>query len=128
MRMFTRFFAVWALNSALFLLANNIYPGNYVLGNAVIPPTVAGIFCGFLLTVFMKFSKRFSKKFLKPKYKMFVFYLLANSFAVWLLARLSVVTGFGIPKYYWAIYLGVSASFAQWGLRQVFKFVSLLRD
>lgn len=128
MKLYIRFLSVWALNSALFLLAANYFPSNYVLGNAVMPPVTAGIFSGFLLTLILKFAKAFSKNFSEPKYKRFVYYFLANSVAVWVIARLSVISGFGISSFKSAFCLGLAATLSQWLLRQAFKQFSLLKD
>ena len=121
MKTYTRFLSVWALNSVLFLLANNYYPKSYVLGNAVMMPVIAGILSGFFLTFFLMVVKGFSKNFAKPKFKVFVYYFLANSVGIWLIARLSVISGFGITSFKLALYLGLVASLSQWLLRQIFK-------
>ena len=121
MKPYIRFLIVWVVNSGLIFLANSYYPGSFVLGNAVMTPVTAGILTGFFLTLFTLFSKSFSKKFLENRYKMFGYYFLVNSVGIWLLARLSVITGFGIPAFYRAFYLGFITVTAQWLARQGFK-------
>lgn len=82
---------------------------------------MAVILTGFLLTIFLRFAKSFSKTFSGNRYKMFGYYFLTNAVGIWILARLSVVTGFGISAFYWAFYLGLATSFGQWITRQAFK-------
>jgi len=121
MTAYVKFLIVWATNLGIIFLANSYYSDSFVLGNAVMTPTMAGILTGFFLTLFARFSKTFSGKFLGNKFKMFGYYFLVNSVGIWLLARLSVITGFGIPSFYWAFYLGFITVIAQWLVRQGFK-------
>jgi uncharacterized membrane protein YvlD (DUF360 family) len=125
MKMYVRFLLVWAINSIVLLLANAYYPANFVLGNAVMTPTMAGILTGFLLTLLLRVFGSFSRKPKSNRFLMFVYYFLANSFVLWLLARISVVTGFGIPSFKYAFYLGFVVCLVQWLVRQAFKKLSL---
>lgn len=128
MKSYSRFLAVWILNSALFFFANKFFPTNFVLGNAVLTPIAAAILSGFLLTLFTRFAKQVLKKVKMAeggRMKKFLIYAAVNFFGIWLLARLSMVTGFGIPAFYFAIYLGVTACFFQWLVRQLFKATNL---
>ncbi len=124
MKHFVRYLLIWAINSSLILLANKYWPSNYVLGNAVIPPIYAAIFAGFLLTVFDKAMKPIIKKAIvkeRGRYIMFGIYWLVNSVGIWIIARLSFLSGFGISAFYFAIALGFVASLGQWLGRQLFK-------
>jgi len=124
--MYIRFLLVWLVNTLIFFFANRFYPTSYVLGNAVMTPTMAAILVGFFLTLILKVAGSFKKKPKGSKYMMFGYYFLANSVAIWVLARLSVVTGFGIPAFFWAFYLGFFTVIAQWLARQIFKSLKLL--
>lgn len=129
MKFYLRFILVWAVNSLVILLANSMYSGYFVLGNAVMTPVVAGIFTGFLLTVFTRAVKPLLVRagiVKKGRGMMFVTYWLVNSVIIWVLARLSVITGFGIPAFYWSFVLGIAASLGQWLLRQGFKSFKLI--
>jgi hypothetical protein len=128
MKIYIRFLSAWALNSILFLLANNYYPKSYVLGNAVMMPVIAGVVAGFLLTFFLLVVRGLSTNFKKPRYKAFAYYFLANSVGIWLIARLSVVSGFGIANFKLAFCLGLVATLLQWLLRQVLKKSNQLKD
>lgn len=128
MKAYSRFLAVWILNSTLFFFANKFFPTSFVLGNAVLIPIAAAILSGFLLTLFTRFAKQILKKVEMAeggRMKKFLIYAVVNSFGVWVLARLSMVTGFGIPAFYFAIYLGLALCFGQWLLRQLFKAIKL---
>ena len=129
MKLYVRFLIIWFVNASIFLLANNIYPRNYVLGNAVIPPVFAGIFAGFLLTIFTKAVRPILNKLgikTQGRLTMIVFYLGLNSFGIWLIARLAIISAFGIPAFYWAFPLGGVAWLGQWLSRQIFKATDLL--
>lgn len=121
LKKYLRFLVVWAINSCIILLANNFYRSNLVLGNAVMTPVMAVILTGFLLTIFLRFAKSCSKPFSGSRYKMFGYYFLANAVGIWILARLSAITGFGISAFYWAFYLGFYTTLGQWITRQAFK-------
>ena len=124
MKFYLRFLIVWLLNSVIIILANRTFGTNYVLGNAVMPPMVAGIFTGFLLTVLTKSFKPLLAKIgiaKKSRGSMFLTYWIINSVVIWALARLSVITGFGISAFYWAFALGLVTSLGQWLVRQGFK-------
>lgn len=128
MKVYTRFIGVWFVNFLVFYLANKYFVESYVLGNAVITPIVAATVSGFLLTLFTKFSKSLKSVVKLEKagrIEMFLIYTLVNAFGIWLLAKISPVSGFGIPAFYLAIYLGFVASTLQWLLRQLFKATSL---
>jgi uncharacterized membrane protein YvlD (DUF360 family) len=129
MKFYLRFLLVWLLNSLIILFASRLLGNNYVLGNAVMPPFVAGIFTGFLLTILTKSFKPLLVKLgivKKSRKSMFLAYWIVNSILIWVLARLSVITGFGIPAFYWAFILGFVTSFGQWLVRQGFKKYKLI--
>jgi len=129
MKIYLRFLIVWLLNSVIIFLANSAFGTNYVLGNAVMTPIVAGIFTGFLLTVLTKSVKPLLAKVgmaKKSRCSMFLTYWIVNSLVIWTLARLSVITGFGISAFYWAFALGLVTSLGQWLIRQVFKKCKLI--
>lgn len=129
MKFYIRYLSVWALNSALIIAAATYYSSSYVLGNAIIPPVTAGIFTGFLLTVFDRLPQPLFTKFeikTKGRLVMFIFYWLVNSVGIWIIARLSFLSGFGIVSFFWAFTLGFIVCLGQWALRQLFKSLKLL--
>jgi len=114
----------WLLNSILLYLAELILPSYYVLGNFWLSGPAAMLWSGFWMTVVVWVAKPVSLKLnlkLKGRQKMFIFYWLANSVAIWILARLAHLSGLGIAAFYWAIFLGLVANITQWGLWQGLK-------
>lgn len=127
MKMYLRFLFIWAFNSLMIILAHSYYGGSYVLGNAVMTPTTAGILSGFLLTVFCLGAKPVLKMLIAKQGRVIMFggYWLINFIGLWILARLSFVSGFGIAAFYYAFTLGVFTALGQWLLRQAFKVTKL---
>lgn len=129
MKAYIRYTIVWLINTALILGANSLFPQNYVLGNAVIPPVYAALFTGFLLTVLCRAAKPVATKLKaqeKGRYVMFLIYFGVNTISIWVLARVSFLTGFGISAFYFAIFLGLATDLGQWVARQIFKATKLL--
>jgi len=129
LKQYVRYLIIWAINTGVIMLANTYWPSNYVLGNAVIPPIYAAFFAGFLLMVFDKAMKPIIKRLImkeRSRYIMFGIYWFVNFVGVWLIARISVVSGFGISAFYFAIALGFVACVAQWLVRQFFKLVKFI--
>jgi hypothetical protein len=129
MKLYLRYIIIWLINSILILLANYFWPTNYVLGNAVIPPVYAALFAGFLLTIFCRAMKPVIKRLIvkeRSRYVMFGVYWFVNFAGIWIIARLSFLSGFGISAFYYAIVLGFAANFGQWLGRQLFKTLKML--
>ncbi|MFZ5932670.1 MAG: phage holin family protein [Patescibacteria group bacterium] len=125
---YVRFLIIWLVNAGLFYLATSLYPANFVLGNASLTPLWAAVVSGFLLTVLCRWARPVLSKIglsLSGRLKMFVFYWLVNAGAIWLIARFSYLTGFGITAYYWALALGFVTNLSQWVVRQIFKAAGL---
>jgi len=118
------FVSFWLLNSFLFFLASVILPKNFELGSSTIPVSLAHFWSGAWLTFVVWMSKPvFSKVGVKPQrgFLTFIFYWLANSVVIWVLARLAEYTGLEISKFYWAVILGFIVNLAQWNLWQVLR-------
>jgi hypothetical protein len=112
------------------MLANEFWPKNFVLGNAVIPPIYAAFFAGFLLMVFDRAAKPVIKKLIKEergRVIMFGIYWFVNFVGIWLIARVSFLSGFGISAFYFAVALGCIACIAQWLGRQLFKILKIAK-
>ena len=112
----------WFLNSVFIYFASVIAPDNFVLGTYRYSPLAAAVLSGFVLTILVWHTKplvsTLGLKNLKGRERMFVFYWLVNSLAIWLVARLPSAFGFGISAFYWAFVLGLAIDFAQWVLWQ----------
>ena len=129
MKQYVRYLIIWAINAGLILLANSLYPSNFVLGNAVIPPMYAAFFAGFLLMVFDRAAKPIIKRIIvteRSRYIMFGIYWFVNFVGIWLIARVSFLSGFGISAFYFALALGFVACLGQWLGRQFFKIIKFL--
>lgn len=129
MKQYLRYLIIWGINSGIIMLANEFWPSNFVLGNAVIPPIYAAFFAGFLLMVFDRAMKPLVKKTIQKergRYIMFGIYWFVNFVGIWLIARISFLSGFGISAYYYAIGLGAVVCVAQWLGRQFFKLVKFV--
>src|SRR3989344_7512638 len=124
-----KFFVYWVVNSALMYLVNYLMPNYYVLGNVNFTPMSAGLVAGFALTLVGFIAKTFAKGAgltKRGRYPMFLYYGLANSAGVWVIARVADLTGFGIARFYWALLLGFLASATHWLVRQGLKKGKLL--
>jgi uncharacterized membrane protein YvlD (DUF360 family) len=111
------------------MLASEFWPSNFVLGNAVIPPIYAGLFAGFLLMVFDRAAKPIIKRIIvteRSHYIMFGIYWFVNFVGIWLIARVSFLSGFGISAFYFALALGFVICLGQWLGRQFFKIIKFL--
>ena len=124
MKKYIPFLSFWGLNAILLYIATVFSPGNYVVGNATLRPATAIVFSGLVWTLLVWYSTPILRGIgikLEGRMIMLIFYFLANSAAIWLTARGSAITGFGITSYRWALLLGLVANVAQWGLWQGVK-------
>ncbi|MFC1624858.1 hypothetical protein ACFL15_00595 [Patescibacteria group bacterium] len=116
MRRINRFLIYWIHNSALIYLATQIFPGKFVLGNARFSLIPAMILSGLFVTLFFEIAKMFVGKVKKPKmdsYKKHVYYLGVNFVALWIVARLAPVFGFGVVRFTWLFALAVLMNLVQ---------------
>ncbi len=128
MKRYIRYLVIWAINTGVIMLANKYWPSNFVLGNAVIPPVYAAIFAGLLLTIFDKAIKPVVKKLNvkeRGRIVMLGIYWLVNFLGIWIIARLSFLSGFGISAFYYGMILALFASLGQWLGRQLFKAIRI---
>ena len=117
------FISFWVLDSLLLYLATLAYPTVYVLGNFRLSVLWAAIVAGFIWTVLVWFSEPIVAivKLKVPDKMQMVFYLFANFVALWLVARISPYSGFGVASFVWAFVLALLANFAQWLVMKVVK-------
>src|SRR3989344_5322381 len=112
-----RFVAFWSINSIVLALANSFFPGSFALGNAFLSIPMAVVFSGFLLTILLLVAKGLAKSrelTIKGRFFMFLYYWVAASGAIWLIARVAHVSGFGIARFTWAIGCGFAVAFSNW--------------
>jgi len=130
MKKYLPFLSFWLLGSLFLYLATLFYPANFELGNFWLSSLAAAFWAGFWLTALVWAAKPALVKFnlkLKGRAKMFLFYWLCNSAAIWIVARFAPLTGFGISRFYWAIGLGLILNLGQWGLWQGLKAADLVK-
>lgn len=124
MKKYLPFLSIWLVNAVLIYLVSLVLPAYYVLGTHVISELPGAVLSGFLVTLFCWAAKPIVaslKVKLEGRVKMVFFYWTCNTIAIWLVARFSIYTGFGIAAYYWAIALGFVANFMQWLIWQALK-------
>jgi hypothetical protein len=124
LKKYTPFIVYWIANSLVFYFANLLKPDVFVIGSSWLSYTVNIAWAGLWLTLILFLVKVFGKQ---PKSKFpgtgkgMVYYWFWNSVAVWLVAKMAFVTGFGIPKFYWALVLAIFTNLFQWSARQLLK-------
>lgn len=119
----------WLVNFVLIFAAGTYYMNGFTFGSATIPnPILAMAWTALLLTVLCRLAKPLvaqAKGSVNKRLKNFVLYWGINSVAIWLLARIPGLTGFGIARFYWAIGLGLVLNLGQWVTRQGLKAAKL---
>lgn len=117
MKKLPAFVGFWILNSLVLYVLSLILGELMVFGNANVSALVAIIFTGFLLTAITYLTQPVAAQ-LKIKItnenNLTVVYLIVNIVAVWILARVAAVTGFGIAIFWVAIVSGVILTSLQW--------------
>jgi uncharacterized membrane protein YvlD (DUF360 family) len=124
-----RFVSYWVVNSIILSLASSLFPNGFEMGNAYLSIPLASILSGFLLTAILLIARGLARSIDLPKrgrYIMFVYYWVAASVGIWIIARIASVSGFGIARYYWAIGAALITAFIHWGVRQALKGIKLI--
>ncbi len=118
------FIVLWIIDSVLIYLSRLIYPHYFVLGGMYMSAWGAIITAGFTWTLLVWLIKPFVYLFakLKGRLLMFGFYFLANFVALWLTARLSPITGFGVTRFTWLVILAIVADIIQYIVWKVGRF------
>lgn len=122
MKRYQKFFALWMVNVALIYLAVMIFPDNYALGNSIFTPLQAALFTGFIWNYVLWNVEPTFKNLeinVKSPMAMMLIYLAINFATIWLLARLSFMSGFGVGSYVYVFILALVANFVQYGVWQL---------
>jgi hypothetical protein len=124
LKKYTPFITYWAANSLVFYLANLYDSATFVIGSSWMGYTLNIIWVGLWLTLILFAVKVLGKK-AKAKFpgrsKGLIYYWFWNFVIIWLIAKLAFITGFGIPKFYWAAILAIFTNLFQWLARQLLK-------
>ena len=115
------YFSYWLVNSFAISLFNYLFPNNFVLGNWKLTALEASLYSGFWLTfvVWIFWDFLMAKKYELGKFKSFIWFWLANTIGVWIVAHMSGFTGFGIESFYLSFILGFFANILQRLIRKV---------
>lgn len=115
--------AVSLVNAIVLYVGSILFPAQIVLGNYTLPPILAALATGVLLTGVMALTESIIKYFkLKIKKEMHfaMVYLAGNILGLWVLARLANYTGFGVSSYVVVIILGLLLNTLQYGVWKMF--------
>lgn len=113
------YFVIGVVNAIAIYLTPNFFPGSVVLGTSTIPPVVAVIISGVLLTLVVSLVDPLMKQAkLKVTNELLwgAIYGIVNIIAVWVIARGAVYTGMGITSFFVAVMLGIILMLLQWGV------------
>lgn len=105
-----KFLAVWVVNSILLAVISQIFSSSVVLGNAVLSKGLASVFSAFLLTiVFFLVPVAVEKAEIGVKdWRLWVvFDFVAFVIGIWIVKRLSVLTGLGISNVLFVLLVAV---------------------
>lgn len=103
----------WAVNTLVIKLAFILFPLGVVLGTYRLNPTEAAIYAGFWVTFIIWTAWDFAiarKISLEKPVKNFVYFLIVNTVAVWIVTRFAPLSGMGIISFWWAIVIGIIIS------------------
>lgn len=114
---YANFLGLWIVNFVIFLVANLLFGNRVVFGNGILPYIVALLVTSFLLTAvifLVKPAVNYTGLKIKGGLNWFLIYIIADIVLVWVLARLAILTGFGISSYLVAVVLGIVLNIGQW--------------
>lgn len=113
---FEQFLILWLVNVVLLYAATILFPENYTLGNSIFSDWQAAVFSGFVWNYaiwnLVPMLKEYDLKF-EGKNALMLVYLAANFVTLWLIARFSFMTGYGIGSWMYVLGLAVVANFVQ---------------
>lgn len=98
----------WLVNSFTLSLFYYVFPEDFVLGTWKLTAVEASIYSGFWITfiVWIFWDYAMAKEWKSRGLNTILWFWLANSVGIWITARFSNFTGFGISYYYLALILG----------------------
>lgn len=122
MKRYKIFTLYWVTNTLMLFLAAMLLPTHFTLGNNLFSALQAALFVGFVWdAVLWKGESWFADLEMQSKNPMvmMVQYLAVNFATLWVLARLAVVTGFGVSSFVYIFGLAFVANFVQYQIWQM---------
>lgn len=110
---------IGVVNAIAIYLTPSFLADSVVLGTSTVPPVVAAIISGVLLTLVVSLVDPLMKQAkLKVTNELLwgAIYGIVNIIAVWVIARGAVYTGMGITSFFVAVVLGIVLMLLQWGV------------
>lgn len=117
MERYKKFLILWLINVLLLVTFSILFPMNYALGNSLFTPLQAVVFAGLIWNLVIWYAGPFFEDLglkLMDSWQMMMGYLLINFGVLWVLARLSVITGFGISSWSYVLGLAIVANVVQY--------------
>ena len=100
----------WMISALALVLGNIFFPGYYVLGNARLSAVESSIYASFWITfIYWVFWDFAVARAIPNSWEggSLLYYLIANTISLWVVARFALYVGFGIPSYLTALFLSV---------------------
>ncbi len=121
MKRYKLFTLYWLANTAMLYLANVLLPAHFTLGNNLFSTMQATVFTAFIWNVVIWNGESWFKDLelqSKSPMVMMLQYLGLNFATLWLLARLAVLTGFGVSSFLYVLGLAFIANAVQYQIWQ----------
>jgi len=111
------FLVYWLLSSLILYFANLYYPTKFVLGNHMLSLSWSAVIVGGLWTAIVSNTEsllKFVGVTTSNNPMMFVYFWGANIASLWLIARFSLILGFGVVSFTWVAALALAANIIQY--------------
>lgn len=116
-----KFLGFWTANSILIWITAQVAPKGLVLGNQHILPFWGCVFAGYILSVIgilIEPTLKLFKIHLKDQSISIVLSAIVNSIGFWIVTRLALMVGVGIPVFWWAAIVGIILTIGQLAINQ----------
>lgn len=111
-----KFLGFWAANTFLIWITAIVAPQGLVLGNQHIPPFWGCVFAGYILStinILIDPTLKLFKVRLKSRISSVILSAIVNIAGFWIITRMALIVGVGIPVFWWAIIAGVILTLGQ---------------
>lgn len=116
-----KFLGFWAANSILIWITAQVAPQGLILGNQHILPFWACVFAGYILStinILVEPTLKLLKIRVKDQSQSIVLSVIINSMGFWVVTRLALMIGVGIPVFWWAVIVGIILTLGQSAISQ----------